>query len=138
MENLAIKLKALFVLCLVMVGAVGSVQAVIWGESSEVPSSAPMVHDPVMIKQGDTYYLFCTGRGVTVMSSKDLKEWKRRVLCSVKYRNGQWKWFPVLGGISGHPILSFIKVNIIVLFLLRFRKEYFCHRACYDSYLRLV
>lgn len=77
MENLAIKLKALFVLCLVMVGAVGSVQAVIWGESSEVPSSAPMVHDPVMIKQGDTYYLFCTGRGVTVMSSKDLKEWKK-------------------------------------------------------------
>lgn len=72
MENLAIKLKALFALCLVMVGAVGSVQAVIWGESSEVPSSAPMVHDPVMIKQGDTYYLFCTGRGVTVMSSKDL------------------------------------------------------------------
>ena len=36
-----------------------------------------MVHDPVMIKQGDTYYLFCTGRGVTVMSSKDLKEWKK-------------------------------------------------------------
>lgn len=34
------------------------------------------VHDPVMIKQGDTYYLFCTGRGISVFSSKDMKVWK--------------------------------------------------------------
>jgi arabinan endo-1,5-alpha-L-arabinosidase len=33
-------------------------------------------HDPVMAKQGDTYYLFCTGRGITIWSSKDLKTWK--------------------------------------------------------------
>lgn len=32
-------------------------------------------HDPTMIKQGDTYYLFMTGNGVSVYSSKDLKEW---------------------------------------------------------------
>ncbi len=36
----------------------------------------PLAHDPVMIKQGNTYYLFCTGNGITVMSSKDLKEWR--------------------------------------------------------------
>ncbi len=35
------------------------------------------VHDPVMIKQDDTYYLFNTGRGVSVWSSTDLKDWKR-------------------------------------------------------------
>ncbi|HTN19891.1 MAG TPA: arabinan endo-1,5-alpha-L-arabinosidase [Pelobium sp.] len=35
------------------------------------------VHDPVLIKQADTYYLFCTGRGVSKWSSKDLKSWKR-------------------------------------------------------------
>lgn len=35
------------------------------------------VHDPVMIKQNDTYYLYCTGEGITCYSSKDLKEWKR-------------------------------------------------------------
>ena len=35
------------------------------------------VHDPVMAKQGDTYYLFCTGRGITVWSSKDMQNWKR-------------------------------------------------------------
>ncbi|MFL9832015.1 arabinan endo-1,5-alpha-L-arabinosidase [Flavobacterium sp. ST-87] len=35
------------------------------------------VHDPVMIKQKDTYYLYCTGRGISVFSSKDLKNWKK-------------------------------------------------------------
>lgn len=35
------------------------------------------VHDPVMAKQGDTYYLFCTGMGISVWSSKNLKEWKK-------------------------------------------------------------
>lgn len=34
-------------------------------------------HDPVMAKQGDTYYLFCTGRGIAAWSSKDLKTWKK-------------------------------------------------------------
>jgi len=35
------------------------------------------VHDPVMIKQGDTYYVFATGMGISVMSSTDLKTWKQ-------------------------------------------------------------
>jgi arabinan endo-1,5-alpha-L-arabinosidase len=35
------------------------------------------VHDPVMIKQDSTYYLFCTGRGISVWSSKDMKTWQR-------------------------------------------------------------
>ena len=35
------------------------------------------VHDPVMAKEGDTYYLFSTGPGVTFYSSKDMKNWKR-------------------------------------------------------------
>ncbi|RVT74001.1 arabinan endo-1,5-alpha-L-arabinosidase [Flavobacterium sufflavum] len=35
------------------------------------------VHDPVMIKQKDTYYLYCTGRGISVFSSKDLKKWNK-------------------------------------------------------------
>jgi arabinan endo-1,5-alpha-L-arabinosidase len=34
------------------------------------------VHDPVMAKQGDTYYLFSTGRGISMWSSTDLKKWK--------------------------------------------------------------
>ncbi|MCF3107368.1 family 43 glycosylhydrolase [Niabella sp. CC-SYL272] len=35
------------------------------------------VHDPVLIKQGHTYYLFGTGRGISVFSSKDLQTWKK-------------------------------------------------------------
>lgn len=34
------------------------------------------VHDPVMIKQDNMYYLFCTGKGVAMWSSKDMKNWK--------------------------------------------------------------
>jgi len=37
----------------------------------------PYVHDPVMAKDGDTYYVFSTGTGINVMSSKDLKTWKK-------------------------------------------------------------
>ncbi len=35
------------------------------------------VHDPVMIKQGKTYYLFATGKGIAVWSSRDMKKWNR-------------------------------------------------------------
>lgn len=38
----------------------------------------PIVHDPVMIKAGDTYLLFCTGRGIDVWTSPDLKNWQRQ------------------------------------------------------------
>ncbi|PTX91815.1 arabinan endo-1,5-alpha-L-arabinosidase [Opitutus sp. ER46] len=34
------------------------------------------VHDPVMIQQGETYYLFATGRGIAVWSSRDRVWWK--------------------------------------------------------------
>lgn len=33
-------------------------------------------HDPVIGKDGETYYLFSTGRGIHVMSSQDLISWK--------------------------------------------------------------
>jgi arabinan endo-1,5-alpha-L-arabinosidase len=36
----------------------------------------PVVHDPVMIKQDSMYYVFCTGWGISVYSSKDMKHWK--------------------------------------------------------------
>jgi beta-xylosidase len=35
-----------------------------------------IVHDPVVIKQKDTYYLYGTGKGISVLSSKDLKNWQ--------------------------------------------------------------
>lgn len=34
-------------------------------------------HDPVMIKQNGTYYLFVTGNGLIMYSSKDMKSWRK-------------------------------------------------------------
>lgn len=39
--------------------------------------TAPGVHDPVMIKQDGTYYLFCTGWGIRVLASTDMVNWER-------------------------------------------------------------
>ena len=36
-----------------------------------------IVHDPVMIRQNDTFYVFCTGMGISVFSSPDMKNWKK-------------------------------------------------------------
>jgi len=35
------------------------------------------VHDPVIIRQDSTYYIFCTGQGITGFSSNDMKHWKQ-------------------------------------------------------------
>ena len=44
--------------------------------SREIPIEQVMTHDPVLARQGDRFYLFATGEGVSVMSSSDLKTWK--------------------------------------------------------------
>ncbi|MDQ8202243.1 arabinan endo-1,5-alpha-L-arabinosidase [Pelagicoccus sp. SDUM812003] len=56
--------------------ATASAQPADWPDFSKPHSDIP-VHDPVMAKEGDTYYLFCTGMGVGVWSSPDLKQWVR-------------------------------------------------------------
>ncbi|MEP7145159.1 MAG: arabinan endo-1,5-alpha-L-arabinosidase [Ferruginibacter sp.] len=35
------------------------------------------VHDPVILRQDSTYYIFCTGQGIAVFSSGDMKHWKQ-------------------------------------------------------------
>ena len=34
------------------------------------------IHDPVLAKEGNTYYLYSTGPGITFYSSQDLRNWK--------------------------------------------------------------
>jgi beta-xylosidase len=41
------------------------------------PTRETPAHDPVMIKQNDKYYLFTTGNGISVFSSKDMKNWRK-------------------------------------------------------------
>ncbi|MCB2379065.1 arabinan endo-1,5-alpha-L-arabinosidase [Hymenobacter sp. BT635] len=40
------------------------------------PAPIP-AHDPVMMRQDGTYYMFCTGPGIAVWSSKDRRSWTR-------------------------------------------------------------
>jgi len=42
----------------------------------QVRAQSIIVHDPVIIQQNDTYYVFCTGMGISVFSSPDMKNWK--------------------------------------------------------------
>jgi arabinan endo-1,5-alpha-L-arabinosidase len=39
-------------------------------------SQGTIVHDPVMVRQDSTWYLFCTGKGISMLSSTDLKQWQ--------------------------------------------------------------
>ena len=38
-------------------------------------TDTPMVHDPVMAKEGNTYYIYATGMGIQKMTSTDRKNW---------------------------------------------------------------
>ena len=43
---------------------------------SQLGITAPMAHDPVIIKCEEKYYLFCTGWGISSFVSDDMKHWK--------------------------------------------------------------
>lgn len=77
------------------------------GIDKNVSAQNIRVHDPVMIKQGDTYYLFCTGNGISVYSSPDMKSWNKE---SSVFENGpQWA-IDAIPGFKGHiwaPDISF-------------------------------
>jgi arabinan endo-1,5-alpha-L-arabinosidase len=51
-----------------------------------LPVNETIVHDPVMIQQDGVYYLFCTGHGISVFSSKTGHSKNR---CLKKPQNGQ-------------------------------------------------
>jgi len=46
------------------------------GASLSVQAAQVGVHDPVMAKEGNTYYVFSTGPGITFYSSTNMKDWK--------------------------------------------------------------
>ncbi len=45
--------------------------------STNINSQSIIVHDPVMTQENDTYYLYCTGWGISVWSSPDMKNWTK-------------------------------------------------------------
>jgi arabinan endo-1,5-alpha-L-arabinosidase len=46
--------------------------------AATMPARQVSIHDPVMAKEGGTFYLFSTGPGITVYGSADLKTWRLR------------------------------------------------------------
>lgn len=65
--------RLFFIGGLVLAATVGMAQE----DDSPISSDNLRVHDPVVIQQGDTYHLFCTGRGVAHFTSSDLETWER-------------------------------------------------------------
>jgi arabinan endo-1,5-alpha-L-arabinosidase len=71
-----------------------------------LPTSIP-AHDPVMIKQDSTYYVFCTGFGISMWSSSNMKDWKQEK--PVFNKAPQWA-VEAIPGFKGHiwaPDISF-------------------------------
>jgi arabinan endo-1,5-alpha-L-arabinosidase len=65
------------------------------------------VHDPVMIKQDSIYYVFCTGFGISMWSSTNMKDWKQEK--PVFNKAPQWA-VDAIPGFKGHiwaPDISF-------------------------------
>lgn len=72
-----------------------------------LPTRKVPVHDPVVIKEGNTFYLFCTGFGITVWSSNDLQNWKKE---EPVFRNApEWAvdTIPTFNGHIWAPDISF-------------------------------
>jgi arabinan endo-1,5-alpha-L-arabinosidase len=57
------------------------------------------VHDPVMAREGETFYVFSTGPGITIYASDDLEHWRWRG----RVFEGEPDWArPTVPGFAGH------------------------------------
>lgn len=74
---------------------------------SLLPARQVPAHDPVMIKEEKTYYLFCTGPGIQVWSSNDLRIWRKEA--PVFSKPPQWALDTIRGfkGTIWAPDISF-------------------------------
>jgi arabinan endo-1,5-alpha-L-arabinosidase len=70
-------------------------------------SQSIQVHDPVMIRQDNTFYIFCTGFGISCWSSPDMQHWKQEK--PVFKEASKWA-IEAIPGFKGHiwaPDISF-------------------------------
>ncbi|MDD3320425.1 MAG: arabinan endo-1,5-alpha-L-arabinosidase [Paludibacter sp.] len=76
--------------------------------SAQVSAQADIiVHDPVMIRQNNTYYVFCTGSGISVFSSTDMKNWKNEAPVFAKAPQWAVDSIPSFFGHIWAPDISF-------------------------------
>src|ERR1700760_2532672 len=88
--------RVIAALCLLISAGLSAQQI---GVGTVLPAAQTPVHDPVMIRQDSTYYIFCTGFGITVWSSKDMTSWKRER--SVFEQPPEWA-VKTIAGYRGH------------------------------------
>jgi len=69
----------------------------------------PIVHDPVIMKENDTYYLFSTGPGLCIWYSKDFKYWKRQGVVFKKPPKWSTDAIPSFKGEYWAPDISYYK-----------------------------
>ena len=91
-------MKPVFTVCIVLLCRLLSAQGPV-PIGTILPMKQVSVHDPVMIKEGDTYYLFCTGFGISVWSSRDLQNWRKEA--PVFSKAPQWA-VDTIPGFKGH------------------------------------
>jgi arabinan endo-1,5-alpha-L-arabinosidase len=68
--------KILLCLSFLLLVLVGASQRPSSGQPQELQGDIRQVHDPTIIKEGDTYYVFSTRAGIAVRCSKDLITWR--------------------------------------------------------------
>lgn len=94
-------MKPIIVLLLILGAQIGRAQ-------DSLQTNIP-VHDPVMIRQDGVYYVFATGRGIIMWSSKDMHNWKKEK----PVFNAPPEWaIKAVPGFKGHiwaPDISFHK-----------------------------
>ncbi|EDY82143.1 hypothetical protein VDG1235_1763 [Verrucomicrobiia bacterium DG1235] len=82
--------------CLVF-SAFGDEPAVVQGRVN-VPQFDVVAHDPVIVEEGGSYYLFTTGPGVSVWSSSDMELWTMQEPVFEK----RPEWTAMVSGFNGH------------------------------------
>lgn len=75
----------------------------------QVQAQSIIVHDPVMIRENGTYYVFCTGWGISVFSSPDMKNWKNEKPVFAKAPQWAVDAIPTFKGHIWAPDISFYK-----------------------------
>ncbi len=92
-----------FSLCLL----VFSLQTTAQPPRFRIDSVNPSVHDPVLIREGNTYHLFQTGNGIGHLTSTDLKVW--RASKAVFARHPEWinRYLPEFRGHMWAPDILF-------------------------------
>ncbi len=81
----------------------------------------PFVHDPVLAYENGTYYLYCTGHGITQMTSTDRKQW-------TLYRDGVLKNEQVPAW--SHDSVPGFENHIWAPDVIKYRKKWYLAYSC--------